>query len=917
MTADFNWFLNKQGPRGQQGVKGEQGFSPVITVAEDTAKAYILRIQTQDDTFLTPNLRGTVEDLGGTYVRYNPETGQVYAGSPDVATTEAYGVIRLATQQDVTDLAQDAAVTPELLANQIKALDLPNNYVTTNTAQTINALKAFKNGISLSSIRNLDGTEVLDFLSGTPYKIKTWGNGLSVQGGVLRIEDGSIKSKSTKQPSTDANVYDVVTAFDLATTENAGIVKPDGSTVFIDENGVISAKSSEIDDANTSTQSTWSSSKINSEITTVAQEVVNVQGDVASLDADMSVLKPKVETNHANIVALNDSLTIAMSDINELKGGKQDKLTAGNNITIEGNVISATGGAGGSGTQIKSADGTEEYSELALGDTLAVAGGVLNANLDEIGNEVNTLAVRVTTVENEIAQKQDKLNAKSPLKIDTVVSEQMVGFSVDSVTGLMRADSSQPDVMSFGFSRNNTITTSSVQAYIKIPYTIGQVIRLPFKPTSQYSTRYIDKGTAMIAGWYGHTENDGSVTPIFTCNVRTNENSSSYDTSNSYGYYNFANDGTGLWKANSSYTGAHFPGTVTGNSDMPVLYTQVTIDTNDTKTVFDMQFPSNGYNNPDYTNYWTAGFDLPSTDTLNSIDCFIYCPPAQEYIDQKLFGLFNVSGRLGPGMLDTITNKKPENLFSLESADIKYLQLNIGDGLSVVDGKLTATSSSSAPEKMVTTDTEQTITGLKTFSAGIKGKGYIENIGLTDLIYTDNSKNPHVGNISRTLTVHTNPIGNGRILINDGSANYEDLHTGNIANFIDGTSITFTNNKLSATGGGATPENMVTTDTAQEITGSKLFSNGLKVGGYAGISDNNGVQFIYVDPSHNGWTIGSQNSGGWFSNVHIKRGASGDYINIDSGNISDYVPYTITKLTQSEYDALATKDDNTMYVIVG
>ena len=84
-----------------------------------------------------------------------------------------------------------------------------------------------------------------------------------------------------------------------------------------------------------------------------------------------------------------------------------------------------------------------------------------------------------------------------------------------------------------------------------------------------------------------------------------------------------------------------------------------------------------------------------------------------------------------------------------------------------------------APKNMVTTDTEQTISGLKTFSAGIKGQGYRENIGLTDLIYTDNNKNPHVGNTSRTLTVHTNSIGNGKILIDVGSATYEDLHTGN------------------------------------------------------------------------------------------------------------------------------------------
>lgn len=156
MTADFNWFLNKQGPRGQQGIQGEQGFSPVITVAEDTAKAYILRIQTHDDTFLTPNLRGTVEDLGGTYVRYNPETGQVYAGSPDVATTETYGMIRLATRQDITDLAQDAAVTPALVQDyttaeiaevnqRIDLLDASNVKVTGD--QAIDGRKVFRDRI--------------------------------------------------------------------------------------------------------------------------------------------------------------------------------------------------------------------------------------------------------------------------------------------------------------------------------------------------------------------------------------------------------------------------------------------------------------------------------------------------------------------------------------------------------------------------------------------------------------------------------------------------------------------------------------------------------------------------------------------------------------------------------------------------
>ena len=42
MPADFNYYINRQGARGRQGIKGEPGFSPVVTVNTNTAEAYIL-----------------------------------------------------------------------------------------------------------------------------------------------------------------------------------------------------------------------------------------------------------------------------------------------------------------------------------------------------------------------------------------------------------------------------------------------------------------------------------------------------------------------------------------------------------------------------------------------------------------------------------------------------------------------------------------------------------------------------------------------------------------------------------------------------------------------------------------------------------------------------------------------------------
>ena len=66
---------------------------------------------------------------------------------------------------------------------------------------------------------------------------------------------------------------------------------------------------------------------------------------------------------------------------------------------------------------------------------------------------------------------------------------------------------------------------------------------------------------------------------------------------------------------------------------------------------------------------------------------------------------------------------------------INTLKLGVGDGLSVVDGKLTA--SSTAPTNMVTTDTAQTITGEKTFQESITisntGIGQIDKLRLAAL----------------------------------------------------------------------------------------------------------------------------------------------------------------------------------------
>ena len=128
----------------------------------------------------------------------------------------------------------------------------------------------------------------------------------------------------------------------IATTTTAGKVKPDGTTITITDDGTISAVGgggggATIDDSTTATTSVWSSSKTNTEISTVANEVAQVQGNVASLDGDVSTLKTDVSGLKTDVSGLK-------TDVSGLKTSKQNTLVSGTNIkTINGETILGEG----------------------------------------------------------------------------------------------------------------------------------------------------------------------------------------------------------------------------------------------------------------------------------------------------------------------------------------------------------------------------------------------------------------------------------------------------------------------------------------------------------------------------------------------------------------------------------------------
>lgn len=120
--VDFKFYLNRQGPRGQQGEQGEQGFSPSITINSNTASEFTLLVTNENDSFVTPNLRGDqVTDMGGTYIRYNPETRQMYAGYADTASDTQRGEVLLASDEDIELGTSGVVVTADQLKTALDA----------------------------------------------------------------------------------------------------------------------------------------------------------------------------------------------------------------------------------------------------------------------------------------------------------------------------------------------------------------------------------------------------------------------------------------------------------------------------------------------------------------------------------------------------------------------------------------------------------------------------------------------------------------------------------------------------------------------------------------------------------------------------------------------------------------------------
>lgn len=257
--------LNTQGPQGRQGQNGVDGFSPTINIVYNTPSQYVLSITDINGTKRTPNLKASLPQGGYTgqvLTKYGNNDGQyTWQNLPDASDTDA-GITRYSTLDDFSivdgDFNQASAITPagfvELLNNIPD--DLDDSFNNANQIARLNAEGDFAiNGnirpLGDVYLQSSKGIYALNWHIGSPPANH------SKLGVFLQIDDTKINIGSVVDDGRLGNYtldthfvtdvfrtketvdYRLIDASDIATTTNAGIVKPDGTTITIDADGTL------------------------------------------------------------------------------------------------------------------------------------------------------------------------------------------------------------------------------------------------------------------------------------------------------------------------------------------------------------------------------------------------------------------------------------------------------------------------------------------------------------------------------------------------------------------------------------------------------------------------------------------------------------------------------------------------------
>lgn len=492
--ADFNFYLNRQGAQGRKGDKGDAGFSPNISVSEQTLESYKLKIVNEYNEFETPNLLGNLNivDNGGTYLRYDKDTETISAGEIDGATSKTVGGVRKASTEDLSNLSADSVVTPANVADMLPLmLEAGTNNVTieqdektSKTKISVSAdsseiieikadINTIKGDVSVLENRASEDEKDISNLKTSKQDVLTAGGGIKIEDNIISTTGGSGTGDVTaagnntftgKNTFTSTNNFNgtinlngITNLNGVNTATNLVVQRTLTSSGEIDA-VLINATGIRSDDIQTTTGKKYlNESNLDGQTISMVDGKVHVNMD--ELGNEVNDLSGRVTAAEADITTLQTDVT----DINGDLDKKQAKLTAGNNITLtdltDGTVrIDATGGGGTGDIPIATTttagkvkpDGTT-ITITDDGTISAVGGSGGGATIDD--NTTTTTSVwsssktnaEITTVANEVVQVQG----------DVASLDGDVSTLKTDVTGL------KTDVSGLKTSKQNTLVSGT------------------------------------------------------------------------------------------------------------------------------------------------------------------------------------------------------------------------------------------------------------------------------------------------------------------------------------------------------------------------------------------------------------------------------------------------------------------------
>lgn len=401
--ADFNFYLNRQGVQGRQGAKGDTGFSPIITELVNDRTTYKLNIQNESFSFETPNLRPEINDGEGSYIRINPEGGW-YIGDPNPATETDLGMVRLASEDEFTVDIDNKVTTPSVIITNL------TNYIETSGAITKTVDESGK--ITLNTADFSDSIQSLNSRLNDEIQYRINGDSsLNTQIGALRDQlttESQIRLNADTQQQTaidaerlERETQDAALQNQLSTKLTADNIKA-GSNVTITKDG----NNVTINSTGGGGGSGDVTAAGNNNFTGYNTFDKAIQSDGYNTTKGVYTSRGIYIDKYPAIKMYADSILVP-DDIVPPELG---------NVDLDLNIVNNTNGS------IKFNKTPKVLDDIVLtqanvrgSETIDVSvtfdGIELNANLDEIGGEVNTLSNRVNTVENELGTIVERMDS--------------------------------------------------------------------------------------------------------------------------------------------------------------------------------------------------------------------------------------------------------------------------------------------------------------------------------------------------------------------------------------------------------------------------------------------------------------------------------------------------------------------------